>query len=250
VINDSDLERYSRQILVPGIDLEGQSALAAASVCVVGCGGLGNPAALYLAAAGVGRLTLVDDDTVALSNLPRQIAFGEADVGRSKVAVLAEQIASRNSTVRCETVAERLNTDNAPSLLEGVSVVVDGTDNAHSRQVIDAASAARGLPWVMGGAVQMSGLNAVFDAKREFGCLRCLDDHPSVLEPDGDCARLGIVGGVVAAVALTQVNQVIKLITGAGRLSYGELWLRDFREDQEQRLRFTPKSDCPRCLAP
>lgn len=246
-MNDHNLERYSRQLLVPGIDFEGQSAMAAAHVCVVGCGGLGNPAALYLAAAGVGRLTLVDDDTVSISNLPRQIAFREIDLGRYKVDVLAEEILARNSEVNCETVSQRLDSDNALHLFEGASVVVDGTDNAQSRQLIDVTTMRLGLPWVMGGAVQMSGINAIFDAQRDFGCLQCLQDTADALGPEGDCARLGIIGSVVAAVAMTQVNQVIKLITGTGSLPFGEIWLRDFRCDVEQRLTFSPRPNCPRC---
>ncbi len=245
MISDESLERYSRQIAVPGFDFDGQQALTQASVLLVGCGGLGCPTALYLAAAGVGTLRLVDDDCVALSNLPRQIAYPESALGSSKVIALKSEIAARNSSVIVDAVVTRFDDSSADQLLGGIDVVVDASDSWDTRSAIDRHTARLGLPWVMGGAVQMSGQNMVFDAQRKYGCYHCLAPEPD--NALGSCAQLGILGPVVGAVAMTQTLDTLKLLTGCATPAFGVLRVRDFRVDDAAELALSHRADCPVC---
>lgn len=150
MLSDSDLERFSRQLLVPGIDLAGQERLSRASVAVVGCGGLGSIAAHYLAAAGIGHLRLIDGDAIALSNLPRQLPFSEADIGTLKAENLASFLRSHYPQVQIEAIPHLLTEQTAQDDLLGVDVVVDGTDNRGARLLIDQVTFSMGVPWVMG----------------------------------------------------------------------------------------------------
>lgn len=244
-MDDTALERWSRQILVPGIDLEGQERLAASTVLLVGCGGLGCPLALYLAAAGIGSLRLVDDDRVALSNLPRQIAFTEADVGRFKAEALAAAARARNHhcAVSCEVTA--LTDANAPGLVAGVDLVIDATDSAASRRCIDDATRAAGVPWILGAAVQQSGFWMAFSAERSEGCYHCL--APDAATPGGDCSLLGVLGPAVGAVAMAQCTAALHYLSGSRALDWGVLTLMDFGAGEQQRLQLTPRPGCERC---
>ena len=245
MLTDWELERYSRQITVSGFDFDGQQALADARVLLVGCGGLGNPIALYLVAAGVGELHLVDDDTIELSNLPRQVVFGEADIGRSKVAVLAAALRERNPQSCVIEHSQRFSDSNASALINDISVVVDATDNRATRALIDRETARQGIPWIMGAAVQMVGQNMIFDGPRAHGCYHCL--APDSTRGSGSCAELGILGPVVGAVAMTQAMDALKLLTGCGTLPWGILRLRDFRTDELHNLTLAKRENCPVC---
>jgi len=245
MISDAMLERFSRQVLVPGFDLEGQQALACARVAVVGCGGLGNLAALYLAAAGIGFIRLIDDDVVEPSNLPRQIAFTESHLGMPKAEMLASAMTARWSAVTVDAVVKRLTAANIRQLLAEVDVVVDATDNREARLLIDVATAASRVPWIMGAALQMTGQNMLFDAEREYGCYHCL--YPQSDTAPRTCGELGVLGPVVGIIALHQALDVIKLLTGCGSLPWGMLRLVDFREDEHQRVLLTPRPDCSLC---
>lgn len=248
MISDAMLARFSRQILIPGFDLEGQQALAHARVAIVGCGGLGNLVALYLAAAGVGFIRLIDDDVVDVSNLPRQIAFTEAHIGKIKAEVLAEVMTQRCSSLSVDVCGQRLSSANAKGLLAQVNVVVDATDNREARLIIDAETAANRVPWVMGAALQMSGQNMIFDGERQHGCYHCL--YPEQADGQGACSDLGVLGPVVGVIALNQALDTIKLLSGCGRLPWGVLRLVDFREDEQQRLQLSSRPDCTLCGAP
>ena len=250
VVNDDQvLARYSRQMLVPGIDFEGQERLAAASILIVGCGGLGCPAALYLAAAGVGRIRLVDDDHVELSNLPRQIAFAEADVGTLKVTRLAEQLRVRNSEVIVDAVVGRFDVDTGSALLDGIDIVLDATDSQSARRAIDLLTYQQGLPWIMGTAVQMSGMWLPFSARRSEGCYHCL--APSLItNARGGCETLGIVGPVVGAIALAQAFTVLAAITDCAPVRWGQLHLSDMRSGELQHLQLGRREYCPCCAGP
>jgi molybdopterin/thiamine biosynthesis adenylyltransferase len=246
MISDSNLERYSRQILVPGVELEGQAALGEAHVIVVGCGGLGVPAALYLGAAGIGTLTLIDDDRVELSNLPRQPLFRVSDIGRLKGEVLCEHLLANrpSATIRCFT--QRLEPHNAPALLEGADVVVDATDNRSTRLLIDRVTHGTSTPWVMGAATRLSGQTIAFDAARAWGCYHCLVVDPES-ESIGNCADLGIVGSAVAGVALQQVTDVIKLLTGCGVVPWGQCRVFDDATNERYSLQLQKRSGCANC---
>ncbi len=237
-----ELDRYSRQILVPGIDLEGQEQLANASVLLVGCGGLGCPLAMYLAAAGVGRITLCDNDTVELSNLPRQVAFVETDLGEAKARVLADRLRAMNSGIDVQAVTERFD---GHSPLEGVDLVLDASDSRQTRLTIEDSTRAARIPWVMGAAVQMSGQWLAFDAQRETGCYRCL--APEQGESDsGGCARLGVLGPVVGVVALMQATLALQFLAGQS-LAWGRMTVYDFRTQEQRQLLLTPRKNCSGC---
>lgn len=247
MISDTELERYSRQLLLPGWDIEGQEALARSSVLVVGCGGIGTPAALYLAGAGVGSLRLVDDDTVELSNLPRQLLFTEADIGRPKASVVAEKLAQRNTLIDVVAEVQRFDEHSAEALLAGVDVVVDASDNRDTRMFIDHTTALLGLPWMMAAAVQFAGQNIAFAPDRSGGCYHCLaPEEPGTAGP-GQCRDLGIAGPVVGQVALAQALDVLKYLTGFAPVPWGQLRLRDYRHDEQHRLTLQQRPGCPVC---
>ena len=244
-MNDAELERYSRQILVPSFGFEGQEALARARVLLVGCGGLGNPAAMYLASAGVGYLRLVDDDVVEVSNLPRQIAFTEGDVRRNKSEVLAARLRALNSAVAIDSHVCRFDQQSAPMLLDSIDLVVDGSDSLETRQRVNVETAKRKLPWFMGAAVQFGGQNIAFSASREEGCYQCL--APDTTVAGGSCSELGVLGPVVASVALTQVLDVIAYLSDSHKVPWGTLRIRDFATGETQSLSLSCRLDCPVC---
>ncbi|MDG1064621.1 MAG: HesA/MoeB/ThiF family protein [Luminiphilus sp.] len=245
-MNNSELERYSRQLLVPGFELEGQEVLSSASVLIVGCGGLGALAAQYLAAAGIGRLALVDPDRIELSNLPRQIAYIEDDVGRFKAEALAERLGRMNSTVTVTHHPISFDETSGSSLLTAIDAVVDGTDSQATRLVIDRLTAQKALPWFMGAAVQMAGQNIAFTGSRDEGCYHCLAPQQTS-EAAGGCATLGILGPVVATVALRQVLDVLGALTGVAKVPWGRLRQYDFRTDTTASLPLPKRAGCRVC---
>ena len=245
-MDDRDLERYSRQLLVPGLELEGQEALAGAHVLLVGCGGLGAAVGLYLAGSGLGRITLVDDDCVELSNLPRQIAFTEQDLGVAKAEAFGRRLRDMNRSLAVDVRVGRFDSGSAGDLLRSVDCVVDGTDNHSSRRLIDLETARRRIPWFMGAAVQMAGQNVAFSPDRGEGCYHCLAPE-SVAEGDNPCARLGILGPVVGSVAMQQVIDVIGWLAGVAVVPWGLLRQRDFRSGEAVSLPIGKRTDCPVC---
>lgn len=244
-MNDEWLERYSRQLLVPGIDFQGQEALAAATVVLVGCGGLGCPLAMYLAAAGVGQLRLIDNDRIELSNLPRQIAFTEDDVGHFKATQLAERLRAMNREVQVSAMTHRLSVNNAAELLAGATLVIDASDSRETRVVIEDATRVASQPWLMGAAIQWSGQWIAFSANRREGCYRCLAPSKDDVAAGG-CARLGVIGPVVGATAMMQATAAINYLSG-GDTSWGQLYLYDFRRGEQQILALHPRANCPAC---
>ena len=245
-MDDRDLERYSRQLLVPGLELEGQDALARAHVLLVGCGGLGAAAGLYLAGAGLGRITLVDDDCIELSNLPRQIAFAEHDLGDAKAEAFGRRLRDLNRSLTVDVHVGQFDSGSAPDLLRSVDCVIDGTDNHNSRCLIDLETARRKMPWFMGGAVQMAGQNVAFSSDRGEGCYHCLAPECAA-EGDNPCVRLGILGPVVGSVAMQQVIDVIGWLTGVAVVPWGLLRQRDFRSGEAVSLPIGKRSGCPVC---
>ncbi len=247
-LSDNELARYARQLILPEVDLAGQARLKQSRVLVVGAGGLGTPAAQYLAGAGVGSIRLADDDRIALSNLPRQLAYTEDDLGQSKVEVLAQRLRDANGEIAVDAQCARFSGDTAPALLEGVDIVLDATDSLRARLDIDRATYAAGLPWVMGAAVGTSGQWASFDALRRDGCYHCLMREPDASEIRG-CAELGILGPVVGLVALHQTLFVIRYLVGAG-LPTGGLHMLDAWTGETRQLGLVVCEDCALCQAP
>ncbi len=246
-LSDSELARYARQLILPEVDLEGQARLKQSRVLIVGAGGLGTPAAQYLAGAGVGSICLVDDDRIALSNLPRQLAYTEDDVGQFKVEVLARRLRDANREIVVDAQRARFNDETALRLLEGVDIVLDATDSLQARLDIDQATFAAKLPWVMGAAVGTSGQWAAFDAQRREGCYHCLMGESDSSQNRG-CAELGILGPVVGLVALQQSLLVIRYLLGAG-LQIGCLQLLDAWTGETRQLALAIRDDCELCRA-
>lgn len=248
---DADFsERYARHLCLPEVGLDGQRKLEAARVVVVGAGGLGSPAAFYLAAAGVGTLRLADDDRVDRSNLQRQILHTDARIGMAKVESAAASLSALNPRTRIEAVAERVTGANVERLLEGVDVVVDGADNFPVRYLLNDACVKLGKPLVYGAVHRFEGQASVFDAGRRRGvapCYRCLFPEPPPPEAAPNCAEAGVLGVLPGVIGLLQATEAVKLILGlgeplTGRLLHFEALALRFRE-----TRLVPDPDCAVC---
>jgi molybdopterin-synthase adenylyltransferase len=219
--SSEERERYARHILLKDIGGPGQQRLKAATVAIVGAGGLGAPAALYLAAAGVGRLRLVDDDAVSLSNLQRQVIFRGADIGASKVERARAVLRELNAHVDVETEAKRLTDENASELLKGADIVLDGTDDFATRFAVNAACRAMGVTLISGAVGRWDGQVATF--KRGGPCYRCLVPEAP---PDAEtCAQVGIVGALTGVIGSMMALEAIKEITDAGEGLAGKLFI-------------------------
>ena len=213
MLSDDELLRYSRQILLSEIDLAGQEKLRAASVLIVGAGGLANPAALYLVGAGVQRLLIADGDRLEVSNLHRQIGFREADIGRNKAQALAAQLAALNADVQVKAHPAYVDESWLASAVPSVDVVLDCSDNFSTRTMVNAACVREKKPLVSGAAIRFSGQLAVFDLRREdAACYACLYGEGS--NADELCSESGIAGPVVGVIGTLQALQTIRLIVG------------------------------------
>lgn len=227
VFSPSQVERYSRHLVLKEIGGVGQQRLAGASVAIVGLGGLGGPAALYLAAAGIGQLRLIDDDHVSLANLQRQILFATEDIGRPKVAAGAAALGRLNPDVRLDARAERLTAANAAELFGAMDVVLDGGDSFAGRFAVNAACHALGLPLVSGAVGRWSGQLSVFASGVRQGapCYACLVPE-GVAEAEA-CSAAGIVGALTGVIGAGMALEAIKLITKAGEALIGRVLLYD-----------------------
>jgi adenylyltransferase/sulfurtransferase len=238
--------RYSRHLLLPEVGEEGQRRLKAARVLLVGAGGLGSPAALYLAAAGVGTLGIVDFDDVDVSNLQRQIMHGTADVGRSKLDSARDRIASINPEVHVETFKTRFRADNARALVEAFDVVVDGTDNFPARYLVNDACVLYGRPNAWGSIFRFEGQASVF-ATPAGPCYRCLHPEPP---PEGlvpSCAEAGVLGVLPGIIGTIQATEAIKLILGVGDPLIGRFLIYDALKMRFRELKLPKDPDCPVC---
>ncbi|MEZ5491088.1 MAG: molybdopterin-synthase adenylyltransferase MoeB [Gammaproteobacteria bacterium] len=245
-MQDQQLLRYSRQIMLPELDVEGQQKLLDASVLIVGMGGLGCPVALYLAAAGVGHLTVADDDTVEITNLQRQIAHGEQDIGKSKVDSAAATLKSLNPDVCLTLLNRRLQGKELEQAVKNQTVVVDATDNFTTRFEINDACLKAGVPLVSGAAIRMEGQVTVFDSRQDDSpCYQCLYGKGD--DEDASCARNGVMAPVVGIIGTIQALETIKLIAGIGSSLTGRLLLLDAVSMQWRELRLRRDPHCPAC---
>lgn len=244
-MNDEQLLRYSRQIMLPDVDLDGQDKLLAARVLIIGLGGLGSPVAMYLAAAGVGHLTLVDFDAVDLTNLQRQIVHTTARIGMNKAASAAQSLRELNPGVKIETIEKLLDADELVAQVKLATVVADCTDNFQTRFAINAACVAAKVPLVSGAAIRLEGQVAVFDARAETSpCYRCLYEEDS---DDLTCAANGVLAPLVGIIGSMQALETIKLICGFGSSLAGRLQLLDARHSQWRELKLPKDHNCPVC---
>ncbi|HEY9856098.1 MAG TPA: HesA/MoeB/ThiF family protein [Stenomitos sp.] len=241
----SQLRRYSRQLVLPQVGDEGQKRLSQARVLVVGAGALGSPVALYLAAAGVGSLTLVDPDAVDLSNLQRQILHGTADLGQPKVASAARRLSDLNPLVRVDARAERLTDENAARLVAAADVVVDGSDNPETRHALNRACVEQRKPWVHGAIWRFFGQVTVFEAGGS-PCYRCLfPDAPASAERS--CEVAGVMGATAGIVGSVQAQEAIRLLLGEKSPLAGVLWTYDGWTMDVERMRYAADPACPVC---
>jgi len=246
MLNDEELLRYSRQILMPRFDIAGQTSLKSARVLVVGAGGLGCPVALYLGAAGIGHLTLADDDTVEVANLQRQIAFEQSDLGESKAERLADRVRRINPEVSVTALTERLEGDELQRQVDSVSLVVDCTDNFNTRFALNRACVAARVPLVSGAAIRGEGQLAVYDVRDESSpCYHCL--YPEQGNEDLTCSEAGVIGPLVGMIGASQAMEAIKVITGIGKPLTGRLLILDAWQMEWREMKLARDPGCPVC---
>jgi adenylyltransferase/sulfurtransferase len=247
-LGQDELLRYSRHLILPDVGVDGQQKLKAARVLLIGAGGLGSPAALYLAAAGVGTLGLVDFDNVDVTNLQRQILHGTKDVGRPKLVSARERIADVNPHVRVETYETALTSKNALDILSGYDIVVDGTDNFATRYLVNDACVLLGKPNVYGSIFRFEGQASVFALPDGGGpCYRCLFAEPPPPGLVPSCAEGGVLGVLPGLVGTIQATEAIKLILGVGEPLVGRLLLVDTLAMQFRTVRVRKDPACPAC---
>ena len=244
-MNREQSRRYSRHLLLDGFGLEGQQRLLDARVLIVGMGGLGSPIALYLAAAGVGTLGLVDGDTVSLTNLQRQIIHGTPDVGRSKVDSAAESIIRVNPEVKVEKHELFLNEDNALDIIRDYDFVVEGSDNFSAKYLVNDACVMLGKPFCIGGINRYAG--QVMTHRPGTACYRCLFPEPPAREDVETCAMVGVLGTIAGMLGTIQATEVVKCIVGVGEPLYNQLLTFDALSMQWNKLSFQNTEDCPLC---
>lgn len=243
-------ERYARQLQLPQVGERGQARLSAARVAIVGAGGLGSPVALYLAAAGVGQLTLIDHDVVERSNLHRQIIHADARVGMAKTASARIALHALNPRVRVEAHAERLDAGNAERLLAGHDLLIDGVDNFPTRYLLATASLRLKIPMIYGAVERFSGQLAVFDPRRDDSpCYRCLFPQPPAAADAPNCSEAGVLGVLPGIVGLLQATETLKLILGLGEPLTGQLLSFDALDMRFHKTRLPRNPLCPGCSA-
>ncbi|MEQ8954677.1 MAG: molybdopterin-synthase adenylyltransferase MoeB [Gammaproteobacteria bacterium] len=245
-MKDEQLLRFSRQIMLPEMDVAGQQKLVDATVLIVGMGGLGCPAAMYLAAAGVGHLIIADDDKVEVTNLQRQIAHSMTDLGELKVASVQQTLLGLNPDVNIEALSSRLSEADLDELVPRADVVVDATDNFSTRFAINRSCVKHGRPLVSGAAIRLEGQLSVFDTREaDSPCYQCLygegDDEAA------SCAQNGVMAPVVGIIGSVQALETIKLIAGIGKALVGRLLILDGATLQWRELRLPRDPDCEAC---
>ncbi len=246
-MDDTQLLRYSRHILLAELGVDAQQRFAESHALIVGIGGLGNPVAQFLAAAGVGTLTLVDADRVDLTNLQRQILFDTQAVGRPKVEAARARLAAINPEVRVLTRSDRVGLSELKPLAAAADVVVDCSDNFATRHAVNRASVAAGKPLVSGAAIRFDGQIAVFDTRdRANPCYHCLFGEGDEFE-ETRCATMGVFAPLVGIVGAAQAAEVLKLLAGVGRTLAGRLLLLDALTMQWREVRVAKDPQCPVC---
>lgn len=244
-----EVRRYSRHLIIPDVGMTGQKRLKNAKVLVIGAGGLGSPALLYLAAAGVGTLGIVEFDEVDESNLQRQIIHGQSDIGRPKAESARDAVAETNPLVNVVVHNERLDNDNVHAIFSGYDLIVDGTDNFATRYLVNDAAYFLGIPYVWGSIYRFDGQASVFapSLSDEAPCYRCLYPEPPPPGMVPSCAEGGVLGVLCASIGSIQVNEAIKLLTGIGEPLVGKLMIYDALEMEYRKLRVRKDPGCALC---
>ncbi|KPL10551.1 adenylyltransferase [candidate division TA06 bacterium SM1_40] len=246
MLRDDQLERDSRQIILPEVGADGQERLLGARVLIVGLGGLGSAAAIYLAAAGVGTLGLIDDGSVELSNLQRQIIHGTGDVGRPKPRSAADRIAAVNPEITIETHLEKFTPENGLSIVGSYDIAVDGSDNYPTRYAVSDAASMANKPLVHASALAFEGHVTIFPAGGR-PCYRCLYPEPPPPGTVPTCQEAGIIGSLAGTLGAIQATEAVKLILSVGEPLVCRLWTYDSRTAIVRILEYQPNPACPRC---
>ncbi len=244
-----EVRRYSRHLIIPDVGMTGQKRLKNAKVLVIGAGGLGSPALLYLAAAGVGTLGIAEFDEVDESNLQRQVIHGQSDIGKSKALSAKESIAETNPLVDVVLHEQRLDNDNVFEVFEGYDLIVDGTDNFATRYMVNDAAYFLKIPYVWGSIYRFDGQASVFapTLADDAPCYRCLYPEPPPPGMVPSCAEGGVLGVLCAAIGSIQVNEAIKLLTGIGDPAVGKLVIYDALELEWRKLKVRKDPNCALC---
>src|SRR5688500_8254623 len=245
-----EVRRYSRHLIIPDVGMSGQKRLKNAKVLVIGAGGLGSPALLYLAAAGVGTIGIAEFDEVDESNLQRQIIHGQSDIGRPKAESARDSIKEANPYVEVVVHGERLDNDNVLQVFEGYYLIVDGTDNFATRYMVNDAAYFLQIPYVWGSIYRFDGQASVFWPQAPGGeapCYRCLYPEPPPPSMVPSCAEGGVLGVLCASIGSIQVNEAIKLLTGIGEPLVGKLMIYDAQEMEYRKLRVRKDPNCALC---
>jgi adenylyltransferase/sulfurtransferase len=245
-LSNDEIKRYSRHLIMPEVGIEGQRKLKAGSVLCIGAGGLGSPAALYLAAAGVGKIGIVDFDVVDFSNLQRQIIHGTPDVGRSKLASAKDRLNAINPHVEIETFEEMLSSENAMRLFANYDIILDGTDNFPTRYLVNDACVLLGKPNTYGSIFRFEGQASVF-ATKNGPCYRCLYPEPPPPGLVPSCAEGGVLGVLPGIIGIIQATEAIKLMTGLGEPLIGRFLIYDALRMKFRELKLKKDPDCPVC---
>ncbi|WP_353152335.1 molybdopterin-synthase adenylyltransferase MoeB [Herminiimonas fonticola] len=246
-MNDQQLLRYSRHILLDEIDIEGQEKLLAAHALIIGAGGLGSPAAFYLASAGIGTITLVDDDTVDLTNLQRQILHTTERVGQAKVVSGQKTLADINPGIKVVALQERVTGERLNELVSQASVVLDCSDNFATRHAINRACVANRVPLVSGAAIKFDGQVSVFDTRNDKApCYACLFPEDQQFE-EVNCGTMGVFAPLVGIIGSTQAAEALKLVAGIGESLAGRLLLLDARAMEWSSIRIARNTSCSVC---
>ena len=246
MLTDDELLRYSRQILMPNFDIAGQQALKSARVLIVGSGGLGCPVALYLGAAGVGHLTLVDDDHIEVANLQRQIAFETAQLGESKAERLADRIRDINPLITVDVIRQRLEGEDFDAPVAQASLVLDCCDNFNTRFALNRACVKAGVPLVSGAAIRGEGQISVYDSRQpQSPCYHCL--YPEQGNEDLTCSEAGVIAPLVGMIGAAQAMEAIKVISGVGKTLVGRLLIVDAWRMEWREMKLAKDPACPVC---
>ncbi|MEP7084078.1 MAG: molybdopterin-synthase adenylyltransferase MoeB [Betaproteobacteria bacterium] len=248
-MDDSQLLRYSRHILLTEIGIDGQERIASSHALIVGAGGLGSPVALYLAAAGVGTITLCDADVVDLTNLQRQIAHDTSTIGMAKVSSARQRMAAINPGVEVRAVEARVGADSLPALVAQATIVLDCSDNFATRHAINRACVAAGVPLVSGAALRFDGQLALFDTRDpESPCYHCVFGEDEQIE-ETRCAVMGVFAPLVGVIGAMQAVEALKVLAGCGEPAIGKLFLYDALEAEWRTMRIKRDPQCPVCSA-
>jgi molybdopterin/thiamine biosynthesis adenylyltransferase len=248
-MNDDQLLRYSRHILLDELGVEGQRRLAASHALVIGAGGLGSPVMLYLGTAGVGTLTVVDDDVVDLTNLQRQIAHDMSRIGQSKASSAARTVAAINPEVKLNAVAQRADAERLDRWVAAADVVLDCSDNFATRHAVNAACVVHRRPLVSGAAIGFDAQISVYDTRLpDAPCYACIFPPDAAFE-EARCATMGVFAPLVGIVGAMQAAEALKLLTGVGRSLAGRLQMLDARAMEWSEIRLARQPGCPVCGA-